>query len=127
MIPVYQTKFGPPDAPLEERGNCFAACLCSLLHVPLDTVTGADILRVDLWWPAICAFAAQHNYDLLRLQPGWERALGPQTHYIASGKSPRGNYLHSVVKRAGHVVHDPYPDGGGIGDLADIIVLVWRS
>lgn len=127
MRPVMQTKFGGPNDPIENQGDCFAACLCSLLHVPLDTVTGADLLRVDLWWPAMHAFVAQHNYDMLRLQPEWERALGAETHYIASGKSPRGDFLHSVVKRGGELAHDPHPSGDGIETLVDIIVLVWRS
>ena len=126
MIPMIQTRFGPPSASVEEQGDCFAACLCSLLHVPLDVAPWVDLMG-DLWWPAMLDFVAQHNYDLLRLQPEWERALGPQTHYIASGRSPRGNFLHSVLKKAGFVVHDPYPDGCGIKDLVDIIVLVWRS
>ena len=126
MLPVFQSRFGPPDVSLEEQGDCFTACLCSLLHVPLDVAPRVD-LTGDLWWPAMLDFVARHNYALLRLQPEWERAMGPETHYIASGKSPRGDFLHSVVKRGGELAHDPHPDGGGIENLVDIIVLVRRS
>ncbi|MCH6575571.1 MAG: hypothetical protein IH795_10285, partial [Bacteroidetes bacterium] len=38
VIPVNQTKFGGSDAPIEEQGDCFRACLASILELALDEV-----------------------------------------------------------------------------------------
>lgn len=38
MKPVMQTKRGGSGAPPEERGDCLAACLASLLEVPIEDV-----------------------------------------------------------------------------------------
>ena len=40
-------------------------------------------------------------------------------YYVLSGKSPRGTFYHSVVARAGHVVHDPHPSGVGLCESTD--------
>ncbi|KKL84801.1 hypothetical protein LCGC14_1961060, partial [marine sediment metagenome] len=38
MKPIYQTRFAGPDAPVAEQGNCFAACLASILECSLEEV-----------------------------------------------------------------------------------------
>jgi hypothetical protein len=52
----------------------------------------------------------------------------PETLCIASGQSPRGDFMHSVIYRGGSLVHDPHPDGAGLrGAPRDVIVLVPRD
>ena len=44
MKPVDQTRFGSPD------GNCFAACVASLLEIPLEEAP--NLMNLDEWYRA---------------------------------------------------------------------------
>lgn len=51
----------------------------------------------------------------------------PGVHYIASGKSPRGDFLHSTVHLDGKLVHDPHPSRDGLdGEPTDFEFVVLR-
>ncbi len=36
MLKYYQDRFGGKDAPIEEQGNCFQACVATILQIPLE-------------------------------------------------------------------------------------------
>jgi hypothetical protein len=118
MIPVKQTVFTVPG------GDCFAACVASILEVPLEEVPnfcagGADwLFEANRWLGTrgLCLF------DIDLADNGSLRdchALANRMLVIASGKSPRGDWGHSVVARyvitedgsehALDYVHDPHP------------------
>jgi len=48
-------------------------------------------------------------------------ALG---YHTITGLSPRGDWQHVVVGRAGQIEHDPHPEGGGLRDRRLIGVFV---
>lgn len=130
---IEQTRFGGPTAPTEERGNCFAACLASILGCELDVVDAPfdEEDKAAYWLDAFQqrVILAGLPYRLLILKATGDvlRFLG-DTLYIAGGPSPRGDYRHSCVYRGGELVHDPYPSGEvGFKDqqVVDIVVLVW--
>ncbi len=116
MKPVHQTKFGKPD------GNCFAACIASILEVSIDDVP--HFMGKD-WQERWNAFLANFHLGLFCIAlpegtapPGWS---------ILSGVSPRAKalgeeWLHSVVAFNGVVEHDPHPEGGGVLSTADWII-----
>lgn len=117
MKPIDQTIFIGDSRP----GNCFQACVASLLELPLDDVPhfieteapGVDwYVGFTEWLAARQMFAVEVRLDVpavLGLQPG--------VHCIISGPSPRHSGLHSVVGRvaddpreAGFILeHDPHP------------------
>lgn len=110
-----QTTFGHPG------GNCFSACVASLLELPIDVVpyfmepkdwfSGfLDWLRPRGWW----AFAT----TLVAGGKAWY----PDCYYIMGGKSPRGD--HAVVARGGEIVHDPHPSRVGLVAREDAIILI---
>jgi len=45
---------------------------------------------------------------------------------ILSGKSPRGDFLHSVVADGLTIIHDPHPSRAGILTQEDVVVLIPR-
>ena len=116
--PVFQTKFTNPG------GNCFQACVASILEVGLQEI------------PDFCNDAAfcdgkQIHYDrvtswlhrefgmgLLCLKAEWFDGVLTEAYHeafvIAGGRSPRSGRGHCVVWRKGRCVHDPYPEGGGL-------------
>ena len=123
MIPVDQDRFGLPD------GNCLAACVASLLELPLAEVPhfAGERWRADLdeWLRARGLWA-------LMFVPGAATSLAEASAWldatvsgfcIVSGQAARG-LLHATVWRGGDLVHDPHPDRAGLLDVEDVIVLV---
>ncbi len=90
MIPVYQTVHGP-------RGNCYAACLASILEVPLAEL------------PAVVTVAR------------WDR---PPPGYAIASVRVRDQSIHAVVCLDGQIVHDPA--GRPFARPADPVVL-WTT
>lgn len=117
MKPVDQTTFGMPN------GNCLSACIASLLHLRIDDVP--TFCKHDDWWERLTAWLKERGYYpmIVRHTDEW----APDGYHILSGKSPRGDFQHSVVARGTNVVHDPHPSRSGIETRQDIIVLVPRD
>lgn len=110
MIPAHQTIFG------DRRGNCFAACIASVLEIPIYNVP--NFCLAEDWLVQAIRFAKSHGYGLLHVQDGkGVRLLAAETscYSLVTGKSPRGDFLHSVVYRGLEMAHDPHPSGDGLG------------
>lgn len=100
-------------------GDCWKACIASLLDLPMESVPHFAELG-DTWWEATQEFIetqkAGHELrwweDILAVNVGSE-------FLIASGPSPRGDFQHAViVDRAGQLVHDPHPSRAGLAGPA---------
>jgi hypothetical protein len=132
--PVTQTRTGnDPNAP----GNCFSACVASILECALADLPDEARIVTELkkefgakWdgWP-----------DRFKWGKSWERLWTetqkacltrglfmleisgpfacelPGAWCIISAQSPRG-LPHAVVGRGLEVVHDPHPEGGGVAE-----------
>lgn len=141
MKPVTQTRRGGPNVPPEERGDCFDACLASILEVDIGEV---PVPHVAEWWDAAQRAVEQHGYRVLYLgeHKGTTAAalgewLGP-VYWIAGvpslnlGTDDDGRPVgHGIVMRGGDVAHDPslgkrYPLGPLPDDvpILDAMVLV---
>ncbi len=123
MIPVFQTMTVANDG----EGNCFNACIASILELPLRDV--ANILpkyEGDYWGAWDEWFAGRGlsiEYRVLH-----ERRKLPQGYCIVAGRSgrvyPEGHRLagqrihHACVAFDGVVVHDPFPVPGEFGDIS---------
>lgn len=119
MVPVDQTVLGFAD------GNCFAACLASLLEVPLNSIPDFAVASDAGWFPRFRAWLVPQGWYPIcfKVDDGWE----PPGLYILSGASPRGTdpkHLHSVVAQGAGVLHDPHPSRDGLSSRLDAIVLV---
>lgn len=126
MKPVDQTLFGYPS------GNCFAACVASVLELPLADVPNF-MLNHATWFEDAYAWLATRGFtplfvkaDAVRCGYVDPRPLIDAGHYfIVGGLSPRGEHLHSIVQHRGVTVHDPHQSRAGIrGEWSDFIVLV---
>lgn len=126
MKPVDQTTFGFPG------GNCFSACVASILELPLKEVPyfmdhGEDWLAAFGKWlqergmTAICL-------NIQDMEEWVEKTLGI---YILSGLSPRAPtppdpklHLHSVVARGNSIIHDPHYSRSGLLSHSDAVIIV---
>ncbi len=96
------------------NGNCFDACLASLLEIPLWMVPPFHQMfgrpdrsaRMSDWLEII------FGVDLEWASPGCVKL--PE-FYIVSGESPRNPKIgHAVIHKDGVLAHDPHHEGGGI-------------
>ncbi|QIN79619.1 hypothetical protein GBA65_15035 [Rubrobacter marinus] len=111
MIPVAQTRSGGPDAPREEAGNCYAACVASILELALEDVpdVAPNDNGEDGWneaWGGWFRERGLTTYNLVRGE-GDDRPFEGYT--IGTVPSRNGPYEHAVVCRDGEVVWDPNP------------------
>jgi hypothetical protein len=129
--PVAQTILVPP------LGNCFQACVASLLEVPIDHIPNFSECSAESWAEEACHWAARHGIELLdfkREAAGESVSWFGAGYYIGSGPSPRGDWNHSCVYKGSNMVHDPFPGGGGIKALEWVTILaplspvgLWRQ
>ena len=124
MKPVDQTKFGPVE------GNCFGACVASLLELTLDDVADLQAAceacdRDDSkhWYVEFEKWLLPRGYRPFCIYQKTIPGHAPVGYCLAGGKSHR-DLPHSVIFKDGEMVHDPHPDRTGIGDVEEYIVLV---
>lgn len=116
MIPVYQTFTVANDG----CGNCFNACVASIMEMPLREV--AQVLpnfKGDYWgewdkWGFIHGIRIDHRGPK-QVPKGFAIASGHGGRTYPEGHEKAGNpIMHAVVVFNGETIHDPFPGGKGI-------------
>jgi hypothetical protein len=118
MKPIDQTTFGKGD------GNCMAACVASVLEIPLEEIPD---IRGDRQYAVLAVWLASRGLGMLSL--GFDKPLPTDCKgawpwgtgfTIMGGKSPRGDFEHAVIGHHGRMVHDPHPSRAGIENITSI-------
>lgn len=121
MIPVTQTKISSPDGFIS--GNCFRACIASILEVGIDDIPVLEEMG-NKWHLPFMKFLSDNGYEFEgtgRFGNEFHDNLflkyeGVDGYIIVGGKSPR-EYVtrgHAVVYKDGKLAHDPHPSGEGV-------------
>jgi len=110
MIPVFQTKTSSGD------GDCFAACLASILEEPLAVIPDFTpaIKNDNSWIVEANLFIAHFGFYLLPVI--WKATACSSGFSIAIG-NPKGgkeDNKHAVVYLGANLYHDPSPNGKGL-------------
>ena len=127
MKPVEQTVLG-------DQGNCFEACVASLLEIPLEDCnifpdgvgldSEADKASGRHWWIVFQEWLRlnhkRHPIYIMFSEMGGDK---PKGYSIISGPGPRG-LLHSTVGLDGEVAHDPHPSKAGLVSVRDYILFI---
>jgi hypothetical protein len=116
MRPLDQTSYGIHD------GNCFSACIASILEVPLWGVP-------YFWGPRQPCFARWLAGRGLTATLYPRAVHVPSGYSIAGGHSPRFvGKMHACIALDGVVVHDPHPsrsrDGLPLGVVEYVVIHV---
>lgn len=99
-------------------GDCFRACIASILDLERDEVPhfardhGTDYLRqLNLWLVPFDLYFME-----MCVPDGYEKIITDMPAYtIVTGDSPRfKDCKHCVVAFKGEIVHDPHPDKKGL-------------
>ena len=127
MLPVKQTR-------LKENGNCFEACIASLLNLKLEGVP--DLLAYDQgpWMEKLNEWL-NIKYNLVYMEvhmPSNEVEnffLNKDFYHVIIGNTTRSPEIkHAVIGRKGKMVYDPHPSNIGVikSDILYIGILVSR-
>lgn len=129
MKPQAQTLFG------KNEGNCVAACIASILEMPIEDVPNFAKLYNFEWAEHLEEWLGGRGYLMISFlfEQGWQldRTWISHGHYVMmSGLSPRAedgsNMRHAVVGltngRGIELAHDPHPSGAGILMTHDVWV-----
>jgi hypothetical protein len=126
--PIHQTEFGWP------KGNCYAACVASLMEIPLEDCPvvpeGEDSDWNQIWdnWYADRGIARLvFPYTPEYLVKGWQILAGITPREIQDGTGKRP--MHAVVGLDGKAVHDPHPDSTFFADAvpAEVEILYFLN
>ena len=131
MIPLDQTIFADPargdghDAN-GVPGNCFQACVASILELPLEEVP--HFATFDDWLGETRRFVSEHSGGDLVVRvyaPEFPMFTTPGHFVIGAGPSPRGNFWHGVVLNAdtGEMAHDPHPSRAGLVETKQVYAI----
>ena len=135
MDRVMQTRFGGPEYPVEEQGNCFAAAMATILGIGLaeaegylDGLDSTEKIEAH-WWEYLNKWLKPYGFAALYLP--WSPPPYPEFYsdgkpglvYIANGPGPRG-FEHSVVYCDGELLHDPHPSGDGLSEVTSFVLFV---
>jgi hypothetical protein len=112
MTPVNQSKLYAPDG--IHNGDCYAACLASLLDLPLWMVPPFDqMFGRGAEWRERSEYWLDRTFGLRLVRtPDHPHETLPE-FYITNGPARRGVH-HSVIYRRGELAHDPHPARDGL-------------
>lgn len=136
MKPVFQTIVD------NQRGNCWQACVASLLNKDLhevpETEFGPDVDWLGCWEK----WLQSEGYTMVWFHCGHDDVwpgiyITPGTYCILSGRSPRSPdenpYGHAIVGQwhgpsdGIRAVHDPHPAGGFIKGQPERITFIFQD
>ncbi len=131
MRPVKQTILHDPAN--GQYGDCFRACIASLLELPINEVPHVCDGKPEgdtTWYAELSAWLAPRGLVYLEFGTGdgWAAsfaAAGGETFHVISGRSPRG-HLHAIVGRNGEPFFDPHPSGAGLTTVESFGILTRR-
>jgi len=111
MKKIYQSKFG-------NEGNCFAACIASILEIELDSLPFLADFN-DNWKDYLNALNTnlKSRFNLFieyTTHENWESIFEDSfkdSYYIVSGESDQEGLEHAVIFKNGTLQHNPNPNG----------------
>ena len=115
MIPVMQKIFN------FENGDCFSACVASILEVSLECVPNFNLPAHNSFAQNLKRWCKKQTFILLDITVK-DTELISTCIVIAGGRSPRATedwHRHTVVWYKGKMIHDPHFEGLGIAGDPD--------
>lgn len=123
MTPV-RMEFAHPGA----TGDCLRACIASVLDMPRRDVPHFVRSHGGEWFGALYDWAQARAITALYI---YEMIVEPFP-VVWIGKTARSDDYHAVVAQSGRMIHDPFPEGGGLIEAERSLLFMpnkvdWRS
>lgn len=119
----------------KKKGNCVAACVATVLGLPLDSVPhfiefgiefgDSDDVKEGVssghhWLAMMLGFFAGQGLWLVELEQVTDAEAGEVV--LVAGPSPRG-VMHQVLYRDGVLWHDPHPSRDGVLEIREVLAV----
>lgn len=117
----------------KRKGNCVAACVASILGVPLAEVPhfiefgiaygdseDVKVSHGNNWWAMMLGFLAGRGLWVVELETVTD--ADTDEFVLVAGMSPRG-VVHQVIYRGGRLWHDPHPSRAGVLDVREVLAV----
>lgn len=116
MKPIKQTRLHKGLTPVTDRGNCFPACIASILEMECeDVIQIQELYDENDWSQKLCDWLFERGY--VWRYATIEEIRSTDKYLLVTGESPRfKGTLHVTIYQNGKMVHDPHPDNTGILD-----------
>ena len=131
MIKYYQDRFGGKDAPIEQQGNCFQACVATVLQMPLEEAFDCCFHEDDgKWFDEFNEWLEQYGLGCIWLEtpkdnkPGMTALPGIHIVECMSKTLYQGERHVVVVKEGWELLHDPHPDAKEQGEIQGVYIFV---
>lgn len=117
MTPQDQIMLHEPDK--GRQGDCFRACLASILDMNIRAVPHFAAYPSDIWIEELIRWLKVNGYELNGTSDYTDERVeaehGIDGYIIVAGESPRNKDVrHAVVYYGKKMVHDPHPSKAGI-------------
>lgn len=118
MKPVQQTDF------TTTTGDCFAACVASILELGIDEVPNfCGLYSAETWEDHFDEWLEERGLYAVSVNIG-EEFPSWDFFWIVGGYMAGSRIKHSVVWRNDEMAHDPLPNGAGLDEKLQGYVLV---
>lgn len=127
MTPVDQDVFG------EGKGNCWAACIATVLDLPLSEIPNfcGEPERNDNWFSDTDKWLKSRGYRVIGFEGASGISMGEGAYALVTGPSPRGNFSHVVVMTVQDgnfkVAHDPHPSRAGLAGPFQHVAVIAKA
>ena len=112
MIKVTQTWLGGKDASADGNGNCFQACVASVLEIPLEGSFNHGEFTDEEWFERFNEWLKLYGLGCIFVECSEENPLSSSPLcgiHIAEMQSEDGGLRHAVVIDGDKIIHDPMP------------------
>jgi len=109
---IMQTWIGGRDAPINGDGNCFQACVASILEIPLDGSFNHGLFSDEEWFEKFNEWLKQYNLACIFIECSPDKPLNSTPIlgiHIAEMEAIGAKLKHAVVINDDKIVHDPMP------------------
>ncbi len=124
MKPVDQTRVSSPENP--HNGNCFCACVASLLELPIEEVPDFNSMP-DSWFMPFIRFLRKNGYEFggTGKPENLKDEKGVDGFVIVEGSSYRDFVTrgHAVIYKNGILAHDPHPSKSGLKEVQNYLII----
>lgn len=130
MLKVDQTRFGGKESPLEEQGNCFQACVATVLQMPLEEAFDCCPYSDEEWFDEFRDWLEQYGLGCIWLEmpsdnkPAVTSFPGMHIAQLMTPALYHGEEHVVVVTEGWELFHDPIPKAKEQGELQGVYIFV---
>ena len=112
MKEIKQTWIGGSDAPKNGEGNCFQACVASILEIPLEGSFNHGLFSDEEWFQKFNEWLSQYGLASIFIECNPDKPMNSTPLlgiHIAEMETAKSSLKHAVVIDGDKIVHDPMP------------------